>query len=141
MSTRPELCVGAVVTRPVAGTKDIREILLIKRANPPQQGRWSLPGGRVERGETLCEAVVREVLEETGVEIRVGALIEAVERISTEFHFVIMDYYAEPIIASATATAATDAADACWFRTSEVAALDLADRLLEFLQQHRIVRC
>jgi 8-oxo-dGTP diphosphatase len=136
---RPELCVGAVVTRPGAEAGDPSELLLIQRANPPQQGRWSLPGGRVEHGETLHDAVIREVLEETGVEIRVGGLIEAVERISDEFHFVIMDYFAEPVHLSAIAQCATDAADAQWFPAPEVAALDLADLLLEFLLQHGVV--
>ena len=58
---RPELCVGAIA---VEGGR----LLLIRRGRGPAQGRWSVPGGRLERGETLAEAVVREVAEETGLE-------------------------------------------------------------------------
>ncbi|MHB1912084.1 MAG: NUDIX domain-containing protein, partial [Acidimicrobiales bacterium] len=59
---RPEVCVGAVVV-------DDDRLLLIRRGHGPAAGEWSVPGGRVEAGETLAEAVVREVLEETGLEI------------------------------------------------------------------------
>jgi 8-oxo-dGTP diphosphatase len=125
---RPEVCVGAVVCRG-------DQILLIKRGNPPQKGRWSLPGGRVEPGERLVDAVAREVLEETGV-------AEAVERLSDEFHFVILDYLATPVDLTAEPVAATDAADARWVRRVELGLLEnqelLADQLFDFLDTHNL---
>ena len=68
MAPRPELCVGAVARR-------ADDLLLIRRGTPPGLGQWSLPGGRVEPGETMAEAVVREVAEETGWKVEVGRLI------------------------------------------------------------------
>jgi 8-oxo-dGTP diphosphatase len=129
---RPEVCVGAVVCRD-------EHILLIQRANPPQAGRWSLPGGRVESGETLVEAVVREVREETGLAIEVERFLEAVERISDTYHFVILDYLARPVDLAAAPLAATDAADARWVHRSALESMDLADQLLDFLRHHRII--
>jgi 8-oxo-dGTP diphosphatase len=123
--------VGAVVCRG-------DEILLIKRANPPQAGRWSLPGGRVEAGETLVEAVIREVSEETGLAIHVDKFLEAVERISDAFHFVILDYLARPVDPLATPVAATDAADAQWVHRSSLETIELADQLLDFLRHHQL---
>ena len=130
---RPEVCVGAVVR---CGPT----ILLIQRANPPQAGRWSLPGGRVEIGETLVDAICREVLEETGVPINVTRFIAVVERISDTHHFVIIDYLAEPATTGEppVARAATDAAAAQWMPIADLAALDLTDGLLDFLEVHRL---
>jgi 8-oxo-dGTP diphosphatase len=128
---RPEVCVGAVVCRG-------DQILLVQRANPPQAGRWSLPGGRVELGETLVAAVMREIMEETGLVIEVDRFLEAVERISDTHHFVILDYLARPVDASAEPVAATDAAAAQWVRRDQLADMDLADQLLEFLRQHHL---
>ncbi len=128
---RPEVCVGALVCRG-------DHILLVQRANPPQMGRWSLPGGRVEPGETLVDAVVREVMEETGVAIEVDRFLEAVERISDTHHFVILDYVAHPVDAAAEPVAATDAAAARWVGREELRTLDLADQLLAFLQEHEL---
>jgi 8-oxo-dGTP diphosphatase len=129
--------VGAIVLRSnsVEGTS----VLLIKRANPPQQGRWSLPGGRVEWGETARAAVVREVEEETGIDVQVTKLVEVIERISSTHHFVIMDYEAVPLDPHSVPHASTDAADARWVPWSNVADYDLADQLLEFFQQHGYV--
>jgi 8-oxo-dGTP diphosphatase len=128
---RPEVCVGAVVCRG-------DQILLVQRANPPQAGRWSLPGGRVELGETLVAAVMREIMEETGLVIEVDRFLEAVERISDTHHFVILDYLARPVDAGAEPVAATDAAAALWVRRDQLADMDLADQLLEFLRQHHL---
>ncbi len=79
--------------------------LLIRRGHPPLEGEWSIPGGTLEVGETLLDAVRRELAEETGIEVRVGELIEVFERIfpdgdgQPKYHFVIVDYLCEAIAA------------------------------------------
>ena len=88
---QPIIGVGAVV---IAQGR----IVLVKRAHAPLKGEWNLPGGGVELGETLQEACSREVLEETGLEVRVGSVIEVFDRIirddsgAVEYHFVLVDY-------------------------------------------------
>jgi 8-oxo-dGTP diphosphatase len=131
---RPEVCVGAVVRR--GG-----EVLLIKRANPPQAGRWSLPGGRVEAGESLHDALRREVLEETGIRVDVVRFIDVVERVGVGHHFVILDYLAAPIdpADSTYPQAATDAADARWVDVHDLTSYDLSDGLLDFLRNHMLL--
>jgi 8-oxo-dGTP diphosphatase len=129
---RPEVCVGAIVYRPGA-------LLLVKRANEPQAGRWSLPGGRVEAGESLHDAVRREIAEETGLEVIVERFVEAVERIGSTHHFVILDYLVTPVDPVADPVAATDAADARWVPLAEIESMDLSDQLLDFLRAHSFV--
>src|SRR5579862_6341980 len=88
---RPIVGVGAVIL-------DSGRVLLVKRAHEPLKGEWSLPGGAVDVGETLEAAVAREILEETGLMVDVGPLVEVVQRITRdadgriEYHFVIVDY-------------------------------------------------
>lgn len=126
-----ELCVGAVVR---VGD----DILLIRRGTPPGLGQWSLPGGRVEPGESVREAVVREVSEETGLTVVCDQLIGWVERIDDHHHFVIMDF-AATVLGDATPTAATDASDARFVPLWELSELELVDGLLEFLSDHGVV--
>ncbi len=83
--TRPETCVGAIVRRDDA-------LLLVLRGREPGRGRWSVPGGRVEAGETLARAVVRELKEETGLDGVCGPFVGWVERIGADHHFVILDF-------------------------------------------------
>ena len=92
---QPIISVGAVIFRGA-------EVLLIKRAKPPFKGHWSIPGGKVDYGESLETALAREVGEETGVEIRVLGLINAFESLPDgagleppEPHFVMLDYVAD----------------------------------------------
>jgi ADP-ribose pyrophosphatase YjhB (NUDIX family) len=88
---RPVLGVGAVIV--IDGG-----VVLVKRHNPPLEGRWSLPGGVLEVGESVSAAVAREVLEETGLTVAVGELVEIVEHVDRDpdgrvrHHFVILDY-------------------------------------------------
>jgi len=69
-------------------------VVLIQRGRAPAKGTWSLPGGRVELGESLRDALAREVREETGLAVSVGSLIEPIEIIGDGHHFVILDYVA-----------------------------------------------
>lgn len=85
----PRLAVGAAV---IDRGEDEPRILLVRRARPPMAGTWSLPGGRVEPGERLEVAVAREVLEESGLVVRVGPLVEVVEVVDPPYHYVILDY-------------------------------------------------
>ena len=127
----PSVCVGAVAV-------DDGCLLLVRRRNEPGLGSWSVPGGRVEPGETVQEAVVRELLEETGVEGVCTGLIGVVERIGDDHHFVILDYAVE-VLAPAPPEAGSDALDARWVALHEVAEMDLVEGLAEFLHDHGII--
>jgi 8-oxo-dGTP diphosphatase len=128
---RPELCVGAVV---VASGR----LLLVRRGRGPAAGWWSVPGGRVESGETLAEAVVRELEEETGVTGVCGPLLGWVERMSPGHHFVILDFEVTPV-GPETLRAGSDAAEAAWVDLHEVVDLPLVEGLAEFLADHGII--
>jgi len=128
---RPELCVGAVAV-------DDDRLLLVRRGREPGAGLWSVPGGRVESGETLAEAVVRELLEETGVEGVCGPLLGWVERITPGHHFVILDFTVD-VLEPGRPVAGDDAAEAAWVPLDAVTRLDLVDGLAEFLHDHGIL--
>jgi mutator protein MutT len=127
---RPIIGVGGVVI------SDGR-VLLIRRAGPPLQGRWSIPGGILEVGETLIEGVRRELAEETGIEVRVRTLIEVFERIDrepsgeTQYHFVVLDYLCEAV--RGTARAGSDVTEVAWAAPSELgkyALTEIAGRVI-----------
>ena len=128
---RPEICVGAVAV------EDDR-ILLVRRGRGPAAGEWSVPGGRVEAGETLAEAVVRELAEETGVEAVCDDLVGWVERIGPDYHYVIMDFRVT-VLDDRPPVAGDDAAEAAWFPLVDIAELSLVEGLAEFLHQHGIL--
>jgi 8-oxo-dGTP diphosphatase len=136
----PMVGVGGVVI-------DEGRTLLIRRAGPPLKGEWSIPGGLLEVGETLEQGVVRELAEETGLEVRVLELIEVFERIfpappnsdgtpgdatRPQYHFVILDYLCE--IHSGTLSAASDALEFAWAREEELAKFDLTAAVMRVLK-------
>lgn len=131
MTSAPELCVGAIAVSE-------GRLLLIQRGSDPERGRWSVPGGRVEPGELLAAAVVRELLEETGVEGVCGPLIGLVERFPEGRHLVILDFDVT-VLGHQEPAAASDAMGAAWIPLDDVAELDLAEGLAAFLHEHDII--
>jgi 8-oxo-dGTP diphosphatase len=99
-------------------------VLLVERAREPLKGYWSLPGGVLEVGELAEDAVRREVLEETGLDIRVEKLVHVFERITndaddtTEYHYVVLDYLCTPL--GGELCAADDASQAAWVTRGEL---------------------
>jgi len=118
----------AYPSQPVAGVAGIvlqhDDVLLVRRGAPPQKGLWSLPGGALELGESLQQGVTREVLEETGLEVRVLEFAGVFERIMTddsgavEYHYVLLDYLCEQT--GGALSAGDDAAEAAWVNRAEL---------------------
>lgn len=122
---RPQIAVGAVVVHDGA-------LLMVQRGHEPARGAWTLPGGRVEKGEYLEDALRREVLEETGIEIDVERLLGILEVVS-EPHYVILDFLATTE-SQTEPRADTDALAARWVPLDEVQTLELTPRLVETLR-------
>ena len=119
-------CVGAVIK------DDQGRLLLIKRGHPPGAGLWSIPGGRVEPGETDTEALRREMREETGLVVDPGGLLGTVRRPGQDGDVLdIRDYAAT--VTGGTLRAGDDAAEARWVTISELAGLPITDGLVEAL--------
>ena len=133
---RPLVGVGAVVWH-----KD--HVLLIQRGKEPHVGTWSLPGGAQELGETVRDAVCREVLEETGVKISSPILVDAVDMISTndddkvEYHYTLIDFVA--VALNPDITLGGDAADAKWVSVKEVTKYALWNKTIEVIAKSRDV--
>ncbi len=124
--SHPVLAVGVVCWRG-------DEVLLIRRGQAPRLGEWSIPGGKVQRGEALHEAAVRELFEETGVEAKISGLLAIYEIIEPEFHYILIDYGAEWL--SGEPVAGDDADAARFMPLDEAMALinnaDMHDALLK----------
>src|SRR4051812_40744276 len=120
---QPVVCAGAVV-RDAAG-----RLLLVRRGRPPSAGLWSIPGGRVEPGETPAQAAAREVREETGLDVRVGVLLATVEI----GEFLVHDFAAE--VVGGAMRAGDDAADVRWCTFDEAALLPLTPGLMDELRR------
>jgi ADP-ribose pyrophosphatase YjhB (NUDIX family) len=126
-------CVGAVIT------DEHGRLLLIKRGHAPGAGLWSLPGGRIEPGETDAEALVREMREETGLTVQAGPLIGTVRRPAAGGDVLdIRDYAAT--VTGGTLRAGDDAAEARWVGPGEMEELPTTDGLVEALTGWGVLR-
>src|SRR5262245_23538169 len=129
---RPIVGVGAVVV-------DGGRVLLVRRANEPLKGEWSLPGGAVECGETLETAIAREVREETGLVVDVGPLVEVLDRIRHDsdgrvlYHYVLIDFVCRP--RGGTLASGTDACDVAWADAKDLSSYNLADTALSVIRK------
>ncbi|MEP6644409.1 MAG: NUDIX hydrolase [Acidobacteriaceae bacterium] len=123
--------VGAIVI-------DHGRVLLIKRGGPPLQGEWSIPGGAMELGETVREAVVREVFEETGLVVEAVELLGVFDRVVKDgqgkilYHYVLVDFLCRRVRGEVRAS--EDADDARWFSVEEVKAVPLAKDTAEVIR-------
>ncbi len=119
---RPIVGLGAVVISP-------QGVLLIKRGKPPRMGAWSLPGGAQDLGETVNEGIIREVKEETGLNVKVLKIIDVVDSISRDldgrakYHYTLVD--ACTVVIGGFLQAGSDAIDARWFSMTEIEDLNL----------------
>jgi mutator protein MutT len=117
------------------------KILIEKRKNEPSKGKWSIPGGLVELGENIEQAVIREVKEETGLDVEAPHLIDIVDNISLDakgkvkYHYVIIDYLVT--VRGGLLKAASDADELKWVPFSEVEEYDLTKSFRDFFQQNR----
>jgi ADP-ribose pyrophosphatase YjhB (NUDIX family) len=136
---RPVVGIGGVII-------DHRRTLLIRRGSEPLRGEWSIPGGTLELGESLLEGVARELLEETGIVVRVLDLIEVFDRIYSgdgtiaaevqkkpRFHYVIVDYLCERI--GGEPRAGSDVTDVTFAREDELAKYHLTETATRILQK------
>ena len=130
--SHPRVGVGAVVLRD-------RQVLLVRRGGQPSAGKWSLPGGLVELGETTEDAILRELIEECGLRVRLGGIAGVVNRVVRDadgrvrYHYVLIDYLAYP--ESALVTAGTDAAEARWVPLEQVEQLDITEGLNDMIRR------
>jgi 8-oxo-dGTP diphosphatase len=132
--SQPIVGVGAIIVQE-------GKILLAKRGSEPGKGKWSVPGGLVELGEKLGKAVVREVKEETSLDVEVIRLIDAIDNIIPDsngklrFHFVILDYLTK--LKGGTLQSSSDVLDTHWVRIDEAEDYDLTNTFREFLKRNK----
>jgi ADP-ribose pyrophosphatase YjhB (NUDIX family) len=110
-------------------------VLLIERGAPPSEGLWSVPGGKLDMNETLAQAVAREVREETGLVVEVGALACVVERMSDGYHYVILDYLARVI--GGELAPGSDVRAARWVTSDDLPTMALTEGLVPLLERAR----
>jgi len=131
--------------RPVVGVGGVilveDRVVLIRRRFEPLAGRWSLPGGALELGETLETGVAREMLEETGLEVEVGPVIDVFDRITFDdarrvrYHFVLVDFLCRPV--GGELRAGSDADDALAVQAEELGAYNLTAKATDIIQRGR----
>lgn len=129
---RPLVGVGAVIIQ------DGRAVV-VKRASEPLKGRWSIPGGMLELGETLREGAAREALEETGLKIEVGEVLDVFDAIYldptglTQYHYVLIDFVARPV--GGELRAGSDVSEARWASEAELDALGMTENTLKVIRK------
>ena len=120
------------------------QVVLVQRAHEPLKGAWNLPGGVVEVGETLREACAREVLEETGLVVEVGAVIEVFDRImldeagAVQYHFVLVDYVCRRV--GGTLGCGTDASDVALADPAALGPYRLTDKAIDVIRKGMALR-
>lgn len=124
--SQPQIGVGAIVVHDGA-------LLMVQRGHNPGAGLWSIPGGRLEQGELISDALVREVREETGIDIEVGPLAGVLEVPGNDLHYVILDHFAT-VTGNSDPVAGADAARARWVPLDEVKKLDCTPRFVETMR-------
>jgi len=113
------------------------KVALVRRANEPSRGQWSIPGGLVNLGESLPNAVIREAFEETGLIVRPKFLVELLDRIfhdesgAVRYHYVLADYWCE--VTGGNLSAGSDASAAAWVNLSELSDFNLADVTMDVI--------
>ncbi len=126
----PLVGVGAVI---IEGSR----VVLVKRAHPPLQAQWSIPGGVLEVGEMVREAAIREAREETGLTVEPGELLGVFDRIlrdpqqRVQYHYVLIDFLCRRV--AGDIAAASDATEVRWFMHEELPALKLAEDTLDVI--------
>ena len=129
----PVVAVGALVF-------DGDRVLLVQRGHEPSRGTWTVPGGAVELGEDVRGAVAREVLEETGLRVRVGPIVDVVDHIERDamgvrYQYVILDFLAE--VESGTLRAGADAEDVRWVPLDAMPSLNVSPQLPAVVRRAR----
>lgn len=131
---QPVVGIGAVIIKE-------GKIALIKRGNEPARGKWTIPGGLVELGESIEDAVIRETLEETGLTVENPRLIDVVSNVDLDekgkvkYHYVIIDYSVH--VKEGTAAASSDAAELQWVPLDKVESYDLTASFRLFFRNNR----
>ena len=132
----PRVGVGAVI---LDGTR----VLLACRGRAPSAGKWSIPGGLVDVGERLEDALLREIEEESGLRVRLLGLCGVIDRVVREqdavrYHYVIIDYVAEPV--GGRLQAGSDAAEVRWVEVDELDQYDTTEGLADMVHRARAVQ-
>ena len=128
----PLVGVGAIII-------DENRVVLVKRAHPPLQAQWSIPGGVLEVGELVREAAVREAREETGLIVEPGELLGVYDRVlrdveqRVQYHYVLIDFLCRRV--GGEIIAGSDAAEVCWFAVEDLSALNLAADTQDVIQK------
>jgi 8-oxo-dGTP diphosphatase len=129
---RPIIGVGAVI---IQGD----HALLVRRETEPLKGEWSVPGGALELGEKLRDGAAREVLEETGLRVEVGEVLDVFDSIfaddggRTQYHYVLIDFLCRPV--SGKAVAGSDVSAVKWVTESELAGMALRDSIVAVVRK------
>ena len=129
---RPLIGVGSIII-------ENDRVVLVKRAHPPIQGQWSIPGGVLKVGELVREAAIREAQEETGLIVDPGELLGVFDRVlldaekRVQYHYVLIDFLCRRV--GGELLAASDATEARWFTSAELPSLNLAEDTFEVIHK------